>query len=319
MPSVLKWMSRRHQKEMNPDIFSEDDHLSMQEPVLSIFDVPYVSQDNVSLKMDIYRPPFDSESEAEHMTEKKSGSDSNTSPELLPVIILVHGGGMMVGHPRMERKVCEILAGKGFLVFAPGYRLITDADGFGELCDLTAGLDYAGRMLKKLGGDPDRVYLIGESAGAWLSLYCTAMMRSERIRSLMSFTPADIHIRGIVFVSGMFYTLQKDLIGLVYPQDLYGDKCKDPDFLAYMNPEHEEVIKSLPPVILTSSRADFLKKYTLDYARALKKAGHKYKLIYFPEKNRDLTHAFVTLEPDLPESGIVLDKICRMMQAHRAH
>lgn len=301
MPSVLKWLSKKHQKEINMTQLLREDAAAGQTDILSVFDVPYVSQEGVCLKMDIYRPA------------PAPGPATDMKGGLLPVIILIHGGGMMVGHPRMERKVCEYLARKGFLVFAPGYRLITEADGFGELCDVTAGLDYAGSMLKKYGGDPDRIYLIGESAGAWLSMYSAAMIRSERIQSLMPFAPAHIRIRGIIFVSGMFYTRKKDLIGLVYPKDLYGEKRKDKSFTCYMNPEHEEVMKSLPPAILTSSRKDYLRKYTLNYARALKEAGHKCKLIYFPEKKKELVHAFVTLHPELPESREALDKICAMM------
>lgn len=80
--------------------------------------------------------------------------------------------------------------------------------------------------------------MIGESAGAWLSLYSAVMIRSAKIRALMPFNPADIRIRGMIFVSGMFYTLKRDVIGMVYPRDLYGDRRKDQTFLQYMNPEN---------------------------------------------------------------------------------
>lgn len=306
MPSVLKWMSRHNRKDMEQRIRAMEEKHTNRDDVLSVFDVPYVSDEGVRLTMDIYRPA--------DMETQGRGPRPDQKPDLLPVILVVHGGGLFVGHPRMEREVCEYLASRGFLVFALSYRLITEADGIGELSDLTAGFNHAGSLLASYGGDPDRIYLVGESAGAWLSLYTAAMTRSERIRRAIGLKAASIRIRGIVFVSGMFYTGKKDVIGLIYPRDLFGDRRKDPDFMQYMDPENEKVIKSLPPVVLTSSRADYLRKYTLSYARALKKAGHKCRLIYFPQEDKELVHAFVTLKPDLPESREAWEKIIRMIK-----
>ena len=79
--------------------------------------------------------------------------------------------------------------------------------------------------------------------------------------------------------------------------------------MKYMDPENEDVIKNLPPVVLTSSRSDFLRKHTLLYSKALKDAGHECELIYYPNKDKKLFHAFPTLDPDLPESEEVLDRI----------
>jgi acetyl esterase/lipase len=75
-----------------------------------------------------------------------------------------------------------------------------------------------------------------------------------------------------------------------------------------MDPEHKEVMDNLPPVIMTTSSADFLKSYTLSYARALDKSGHPVKLLNYGE-GKHLIHAFPALNPFIPESVDAMSRI----------
>mgnify|MGYP002627063347 CR=1 FL=1 len=83
--------------------------------------------------------------------------------------------------------------------------------------------------------------------------------------------------------------------------------------MEWMDPEHSAVVSALPPVLLTSSGADFLKSYTLRYAKALQTREHPCELLYYP-KGKDLTHAFPSLRPELPESRDALERILDWMQ-----
>ena len=47
----------------------------------------------------------------------------------MPVAVMVHGGGLFTGSRSANRAFCEVLARRGFLVFAPDYRLLDAADG----------------------------------------------------------------------------------------------------------------------------------------------------------------------------------------------
>lgn len=254
------------------------------------FNVPYKGRDGNDLYADIYR-------------------QKETPGEKLPVLINVHGGGLFAGRPVMERASAEAFARRGYLVFVPSYRLFRDADACGEISDICAAFDFAGRELADRGGDPDRVFVIAESAGAFLTEYAVAMGKSQKLRAKIGYEPSQTEIKAAAFVSGMFYTAGKDIFGRVYPPDIYGDRCRDKEFMALMDPENEEVVKNLPPSIFTTSRDDFLRGYTIRYAEAVKKAGVPNRLVYYAEKNKDLVHAFVTLWPELPESKNAMDKI----------
>ena len=258
---------------------------------LDIFtDIPYHNHEGIPLAMDIYRL-------------------KNHSIEAMPVILMVHGGGLLVGNRNMSRVICEALARSGYLVIAPQYRLLSETDAFGAIADLCAGLRTSENIAPQYGGDPDRMFIIGESAGAFLSVYACALTSSKPLCEAMGFDSASKSIKGLACLSGMFYTAKKDLIGRFYLKDLYGERRKDSELMQYMNPEHKEIINNLPPVIMTTSSADFLKNYTLSYAQALEKSGHSTKLLNYGEC-KHLIHAFPVLNPFIPE---IVDAMSRIL------
>ncbi len=205
--------------------------------------------------MDVYRPK-----------EHAAGGS-------FPVIIMVHGGGLFVGNRKISRRFCEMLVEQGFLVFVPEYGLFTETDAFGEISDICAGLENIAGKIIEYGGDTARISLVAESAGAYLSVYAVAMQQSEKMRGLIGGSTADMCIKAIVFISGMFYTTNIDLIGAVYPGTLYGTKRWDRAFIKTMDPEKPETLSALLPAMFITSKADFLRDYTLRYADAFSKAG----------------------------------------------
>ena len=123
-----------------------------------------------------------------------------------------------------------------------------------------------------------------------------------------------MHIKGIALNSGMLYTSGRGFVSLVYRKEPYKKRCRDKGFMKYTDPEAHEIISKLPPVLLSSARGDFLRSHTLKFARTLKANGAKPLLIYYPDR-KDLTHAFVSLRPSLPESRKALTKIYRWIKS----
>jgi acetyl esterase/lipase len=257
-------------------------------------DVPFQGADGVPLAVDVFRTEY-------------------REPRPLPVVIMVHGGGLIVGTRKMSRTFCEKLAERGFLVFAPEYRKMTETDVFQEIEDVASAFSFISRKLTEYGGDPDRVTVVSESAGSFLSLYAIATMGSPVLRAAFGLPPESMRIRALACFSGLFYTARKDVVGLTYTRNLYGDRRKDPSFIRYMNPECPEVMEQLPPVFLVGSDADFLKKQTKRYAAALRAAGHPCTLFFYRD-NKQLTHAFPAIKPEIRESKDVMDKLVQWMR-----
>lgn len=136
----------------------------------------------VSLKMDIYQPKND--------TEKKR-----------PAVLVMHGGAFAAGskndYDQHTVTYCDSLAARGFVTAAVEYRLgITavikdkaltiDSLDFSRtvyrgIQDVRAAVRYFRANADELGIDPNRIYLIGNSAGAILSLENIYMDKESEI------------------------------------------------------------------------------------------------------------------------------------------
>jgi para-nitrobenzyl esterase len=99
----------------------------------------------------------------------------------LPVMVWFHGGGFTAGTPAERLYHGEWLAKKGVVVVSVGYRLgvfgfLAHPELSGEsdrhvsgnygLLDMIAGLKWVQKNIAAFGGDPGRVTIFGESAGA---------------------------------------------------------------------------------------------------------------------------------------------------------
>ncbi len=233
-------------------------------------------------------------------------------PAPLPVVVMIHGGGLVVGTRKLSRTFSENLASKGFLVFNPEYRLLSEADVFSEIGDVSAAFSFVSEHLEEYGGDPNRVAVVSESAGCFLAVYAVASLGSPVLREALGLRESSLHVSSLACFSGMFYTVRKDMLGLAYDETLYGERRKDPSFRRLMDPECPEVMDHLPPMFLVSSDKDFLKRYTECYEAALRKAEHPCEYLFY-KGNKELDHAFPSLKPDLPESQEVLDKLIGWM------
>ena len=253
-----------------------------------IWNVPFDSQDGTSLAMDLFRP-----------------KDMRREP--LPVVLTVHGGGLFMGDRRMEMGLCRHFAQAGFLAASIEYRVFPQVDVRGAILDLAGGMEEIGRIASNYGGDPNRIYLVAESAGVFASIFAAVMTRSEQITEALGGRNPGVHIRAMAALSGMFYARRKDLIGLVMRDNIIPKVQGNEKYAELMNTELDEVVDSLPPMLLVSSKGDFLRKYTLRYSDFLREHQREYRLIYY-ENGKHLPHAFPSLAPELPES-IAVDQL----------
>jgi arylformamidase len=108
-----------------------------------------------------------------------------------PVFVFLHGGGFRTGEPGWFGYVARPFVERGALFVAMAYRLAPETRFPDSTEDVELGLSWLERKLPDWGGDMNRVYLGGHSAGAALSAYVGLRW------------PSDL-VRGLVLVSGMY-------------------------------------------------------------------------------------------------------------------
>lgn len=261
-------------------------------------DIIYKNRSGRTLLMDVFEPIV------------AEGTD-------LPVIINIHGGGLIDGNKNLSAGFCRQLAKRGYLVFSLEYRLIPDVRVYEQFDDVCAGMDCVGRKLVDFDVDFTRIYLVAESAGAYLTTYVAAMKKSKALQEAIGYEPTRMIFNAMGLISGMFYTTRKDSLGRFLSRSFYGKDARSLAMAEYTNPEHPEIIYNIPPCYLVTSKADMLERYTLDFAGELGNKGVEHFLRHMGSDPK-LIHAFPVLRPDLPESERVIDEIIDWFKKHES-
>lgn len=92
-------------------------------------------------------------------------------PTDVPVVLHFHGGGFHSGNKNREaRPLIGHLVSRGMVCASADYRLRPHVDYDEQLADALAGIEWMRSHAQKYGGDPDRIFLVGSSAGAYLAV-----------------------------------------------------------------------------------------------------------------------------------------------------
>lgn len=122
-------------------------------------DVPFREITGETLRLDVYEP-----------TDRDGP---------LPVAVLVRGGGFLVGDKGEFARQAIDFATDGYLVVEPQYRLAPEHQFPAALTDVRAAIEWVRSSGEEYGAAPDRVAMIGHSAGANLVALAAATAAAE--------------------------------------------------------------------------------------------------------------------------------------------
>ncbi|HEX4275762.1 MAG TPA: alpha/beta hydrolase [Bryobacteraceae bacterium] len=110
-----------------------------------------------------------------------------------PAVIIVHGGGWVRGDKRIDvAPLFEPLSAAGIAWFSIDYRLASDPFQFGAAIeDVEAAIRFVRKQAAEYRIDPDRIALIGESAGGQLA--AMAALNGSVVKAVVAiYTPTDL-------------------------------------------------------------------------------------------------------------------------------
>ena len=122
----------------------------------------------------------------------------STRTEATPraVMVFLHGGGFVRGDKSDRENVGQRFAREGFLVLVANYRLAPAHRWPSGAQDVIAVYQWARAHASQFGGDPRRIFLVGESAGAAHVATATLVRR---------FHPQEgLAIAGAILISGVY-------------------------------------------------------------------------------------------------------------------
>lgn len=92
----------------------------------------------------------------------------------LPVVFWIHGGGWQAGDKTLIGIKPQAFVDKGFVFVSTNYRLLPHVDMGTIISDIAKSLGWVHKHIAEYGGDPNRILVMGHSAGAQLAaLICT--------------------------------------------------------------------------------------------------------------------------------------------------
>jgi acetyl esterase/lipase len=199
-----------------------------------------------------------------------------------PVIFSLHGGALSMGDRGEESFVGQRFAAAGYLTVVTSYRLSPQVSHPAHIQDAAAAFAWVKRNIGRHGGDPERIIIIGHSAGAYLAML---LATDSRYLAAHKLSPRDI--KGLVPVSGFFW-VDKPGVAPDRPTYVWGTDQK-----VWVESSPSRYLRAdLPPVLLidTDGDEDWRQKQNEDMAAALRSAGHKDVTVH---KVRGRTHMSV--------------------------
>jgi len=232
------------------------------------------------------------------------------------VLIYYHGGGFVMhniaSHDSLCRKLCSDC---GCVVVNVGYRLAPENPYPACMEDGYTALLWVHDHVGQWGGDPTKIALAGDSAGANISEVVSLLARDRRGPKIglqiLCYGPAgslsDEESESMRTLSGGGYVLSKEFMALV--RQLFTQGKADPAD-PYLNPGQAKDLSGLPKTYTITAEYDPLRDDGEAFAKQLQAAGNDVTLYRVP----GMMHGFLLLWEEFDRAREVIGGIAKMMR-----
>ena len=211
--------------------------------------------------------------------------------EPLPTIVSIHGGGYVYGSKEIYRRYGMDMARRGFAFVNFNYRLAPRSKFPAPLADTNAVLEWVCQNARRYHLDPQRIILLGDSAGAQLTSQYAAIFTNPEYASLFDLKLPHVKICALGLFCGMYDGAARakaprrglflDYLGKDLPAD-------DPRMQVLAS-----VTTQYPPAFIATAHHDFLKSEAQPMFEFLTARGipAQYKCYGSPE-DKHIAHVF---------------------------
>lgn len=213
-----------------------------------------------------------------------------------PVLLFVHGGGWARGDMRAAGRLPhpEFFCGRGFLYASLNYRLLPAGRHPANVQDVAAAIAWVHDHIAAFGGDPERLHLMGHSAGAHLA----ALVATDHRHLAAHGKPLSI-LKGVISNDIQAYDLPR-LLETSRARSFFAHVFGvDPALLRDASPiAHVAPDKGIPPFLIFHNTlwGDARGEQAHAFARALRAAGSEAAVVPVPDR----THGQLNQRLGLP-------------------
>ncbi|KAG9531315.1 hypothetical protein KCU93_g2065, partial [Aureobasidium melanogenum] len=271
----------------------------------------------------LYPPPSDAVVSKDHEVghfRVRVYTKTHASGSPSPVGLFAHGGGFVLGSLDSEDAFCRLLVEHAeTVIVSVDYRLSPEVRAPAHLEDGIAALKWVLENAQSFGGDPAKIYTIGDSAGAQMALGITRKVKTGQVE-----VPSD-SVKGVValvpaaFIPGFVpkayeqeYTAFEEnatnvpILDRQSTQEMVehtGMTTCGADYFVGLDPESH---KLFPPTYIVTCEFDPLRDDGIVLAKCLKNAGVPTKSDHYD----GLPHVF-WMFPNLPETKVFMENLLK--------
>ena len=224
-----------------------------------------------------------------------------------PLVVFLYGGGWSSGEKADYAFVARPLAARGAVVLVPDYRLTPTVAYPAFLQDNAAAVAWAVAHAVELGADPDRVFVVGHSAGA----YDAVMLATDPEWLTAAGTSRD-RLAGVVGLAGPYAFLPSG-----DPQAITAFGAPGTDANVPANQPAAYVDGRAPPLLLLAGSDDTIvqPRNTIELARLVTAAGGVVESKLYP----GIGHIglITAMAPVFSGRAPVLDDVLRFVETRR--
>jgi acetyl esterase/lipase len=221
-----------------------------------------------------------------------------------PLLVFIHGGGWDSGDKMQRAGGADVYANIGRYFASEGvgtavinYRLQPATDWRGQVADVRQAVRWLHEHAREHGGRPDRIFLMGHSAGGYLAAFV----------GLTAPAGATFGIRGVISVSGAGLDLTDSLTYALGESPRYYEKrFRDGDTTGTWRREASPVSQvhaGAPPflILYAGGESRKLKRQAQCLAQALERAGVEQSVVVVPGES----HSRIVLTLSRPDKTAV--------------
>ncbi|PTL40301.1 alpha/beta hydrolase [Alkalicoccus saliphilus] len=222
-----------------------------------------------------------------------------------PVVLYFHGGAFMEGYGGLNThdNILRYTASHtGSVVIAPAYRLAPENIFPAAVEDGYTALEWTEENAESLKGDPDKISVMGDSAGGNIATVITQMARDRdgpEVAAQVLFYPLttfrELPLASREVYDSGYYLLSRSVMHQA--REAYAPEewmWKHP----YSSPLHAEDLSGLPPALIITAEFDPLRDEGEQYAEKLSGDG----VLVQGSRYRGVMHGFVSFH-EVMQSG----------------
>ncbi|MCU1641979.1 MAG: Alpha/beta hydrolase fold-3 domain protein [Nocardia sp.] len=236
-----------------------------------------------------------------------------------PIVLWIHGGGFIAGSSGAVGPYATMLAAQGFVVASLEYSLAPGLHYPVPVRQANAALHHLRAHAAEFGGDPSRIFVGGDSAGAQLASQTAAVETNPGLADIMNLTAAvgPRALRGVILCCGPYDMTTVATSGFFALNTFMAAYVGQRNWLEFRQLDQLSTVRHItadyPPTLITVGDRDHFASQSHELVSALDRRSVPTTPVFY--ENMGLDHEY-QYRFNLPQATTFFDAAVDFLHRH---